>query len=249
MKSGIEKIAVGLTMADSVVETVRTAIMTGEMSPESWYSVSQLANQLGISRSPVREGLLRLEEAGAIEFVRNRGFRVIPITPADVVEIYAIRVALEVPAARRAAAQAKRSAVELERVRSAMSDAAGIGDEGSFRRADEDLHLAILRAGGASRALDVVQRLRATARLLGVSSTRSEVSMQQVLHDHEAIVIAICDGDIETAGRLMQNHLVSTGRIISGKVVAGIGSAEDPEELWANLTEGYHFTGTGTYSN
>lgn len=248
MEPVTEKIQAGTTMADAVVDSVRKAIMTGRMSPDSLYSVNQLATQLGVSRSPTREGLLRLEEAGAIEFVRNRGFRIIPITPADIVEIFAIRVALEVPAARRAASDPGSSAQALERARSAMAAAADAGDEGSFSGLDEDLHAVILQASGSTRALDVVQRLRETARLLGVASTRSDLTMQQVFHHHEEIVDAIIGGDVELAGRLMQDHLVNTGRIVIRRLMEGLEEPGDPDELWEKLTSGYHFTGASTFT-
>lgn len=248
MEPVTEKIQTGMTMADAVVTNVRKAIMTGRMSPDSLYSVNQLATQLGVSRSPAREGLLRLEEAGAIEFVRNRGFRVIPITPADIVEIFAIRVALEVPAARRAASNPGRSADALERARSAMAAAADAGDEGEFSGLDEDLHAVILKASGSTRALDVVQRLRESARLLGVASTRTDLTMQEVLRHHEDIVDAILGGDVELAGRLMQDHLVSTGRIVIRRLMEGLEDPGDPDELWEQLTSGYHFTGASTFT-
>lgn len=248
MEPVTEKIQAGMTMADAVVNSVRKAIMTGRMSPDTLYSVNQLATQLGVSRSPAREGLLRLEEAGAIEFVRNRGFRVIPITPADIAEIFAIRVALEVPAARRAASDPGRLTDALERTRSAMAAAADARDEGSFSGLDEDLHAVILQASGSTRALDVVQRLRESARLLGVASTRSDLTMQEVLHDHEHIVEAITGGDVELAGRLMQDHLISTGRIVTRRLMEGIEDPGDPNELWERLTNGYHFTGTSTFT-
>lgn len=237
-----DPLSVGATMADAVVEHVRLAIMDGSMDPGSWYSVHQLADRLGVSRSPVREGLLRLEEAGAIQFVRNRGFRIVPTSPADIVEIYSIRVALEVPAARRAAAHMTGSVEELDRLQTAMADAAKVGDEEAFRTADEELHSVILSSGGASRALDVVQRLRDTARLLGLSSTRSELTMQQVRTAHDAIVDAVLAGDIEAAGRSMQEHLVTTGRIILRQAIQRARISVDPDELWFSLTEGYHFT-------
>lgn len=248
MEPVTEKIQTGMTMADAVVTNVRKAIMTGRMSPDSLYSVNQLATQLGVSRSPAREGLLRLEEAGAIEFVRNRGFRVIPITPADIVEIFAIRVALEVPAARRAASNPGRSADALERARSAMAAAADAGDEGEFSGLDEDLHAVILKASGSTRALDVVQRLRESARLLGVASTRTDLTMQEVLRHHEDIVDAILGSDVELAGRLMQDHLVSTGRIVIRRLMEGLEDPGDPDELWEQLTSGYHFTGASTFT-
>lgn len=235
-------LSVGATMADAVVEHVRLAIMDGSMDSFSWYSVHQLAEHLGISRSPVREGLLRLEEAGAIQFVRNRGFRIVPTSPADIVEIYSIRVALEVPAARRAAAHMTGSAENLDRLQTKMAIAAELGDEEAFRTADEELHSVVLSSGGACRVLEVVQRLRDTARLLGLSSTRSELTMQQVRTAHDLIVDAVLAGDIEEAGRSMQDHLVTTGRIILRQAIERSGISDDPDELWDSLTEGYHFS-------
>jgi biotin operon repressor len=66
------------TLADAVAQAVRDGVAAGELVPDVTYSVYQLAELLGVSRSPVREGLLRLAEAGLIEILRNRGFRVLP---------------------------------------------------------------------------------------------------------------------------------------------------------------------------
>src|SRR5690349_1341274 len=90
-------------LADSVVTEVRDRIRTRRLVPGATYSVYQLADELGVSRSPVREGLVKLAEAGVVRFRRNRGFQVLLPEPRDIAEIFAVRVALEVPAARRAA--------------------------------------------------------------------------------------------------------------------------------------------------
>ena len=91
-------------LTDWVVEHIRAALRTRAMVPGATYSGYQLAADLGISRSPVRDGLLRLAATGLIEFPPNRGFRIIQPTETDIAEIYALRIAIEVPAARRAAA-------------------------------------------------------------------------------------------------------------------------------------------------
>ena len=90
-------------LTDWVVEHIRAALRTRAMVPGATYSGYQLAADLGISRSPVRDGLLRLAATGLIEFTPNRGFRIIQPTETDIAEIYALRIAIEVPAARRAA--------------------------------------------------------------------------------------------------------------------------------------------------
>ena len=91
------------TLADAVAQAVRDGVAAGELVPEVTYSVYQLADLLQISRSPVREGLLRLAEAGLVEIRRNRGFRVLPPRAHDIEEIVEIRLALEPAAAGKAA--------------------------------------------------------------------------------------------------------------------------------------------------
>ena len=90
-------------LTDWVVEHIRAALRTRAMVPGATYSGYQLAADLGISRSSVRDGLLRLAATGLIEFTPNRGFHIIQPTETDIAEIYALRIAIEVPAARRAA--------------------------------------------------------------------------------------------------------------------------------------------------
>src|SRR6478609_11290341 len=94
------------SLADAVVESIRAGITAGELVPGGTYSVYQLAEVLEVSRSPVREALVRLAEAGLVQIDRNRGFRVLTPQARDIEEIIDIRLALEPAAARRAAEQA-----------------------------------------------------------------------------------------------------------------------------------------------
>ena len=72
------------SLAEAVALAVREGIAAGELVPDVTYSVYQLADLLGVSRSPVREGMLRLAEAGLVEIRRNRGFRVLPPRAPDI---------------------------------------------------------------------------------------------------------------------------------------------------------------------
>ncbi|MGW0201118.1 GntR family transcriptional regulator [Nonomuraea sp. NPDC003201] len=92
----------GRSLAEQVISEVRRAVHTGAMVPGRLYSVYQVAEQLNVSRSPVREAMLRLAEAGLVQVERNRGFRVVLPHPREIVEIFGVRLALELPAARRA---------------------------------------------------------------------------------------------------------------------------------------------------
>ncbi len=146
------------SLADAVVAAVRGGVQSGELVPNTTYSVYQLAEVLGVSRSPVREALLKLSEAGLVEISRNRGFRVLLPTAHDIAEIFEIRAALEPPAARRVAEHGRPE--DLARLSILLADlglAADDGDERAFWAVDHALHDAILRGAGNGRSATIVE--------------------------------------------------------------------------------------------
>jgi DNA-binding GntR family transcriptional regulator len=204
--------AAGGSLADAVVVSVRDAIAAGELVEGTTYSVYQLADLLGVSRSPVREALLRLAEAGLVEIARNRGFRVVLPTAHDVEEIFEVRLALEPAACRRLAAAPDpgvRAGVadHLEAMRRAARD----DDADAFWPADRALHDALLRAAGNARAAAIVAQLRATTALLGPPTTATGRSLAEILAEHEPIVAAVVAGAPDRAEAAMRGHLETTG--------------------------------------
>jgi DNA-binding GntR family transcriptional regulator len=201
------------SLADAVVEAVCSGITAGELLPDDTYSVYQLADLLGVSRSPVREALLRLAEAGLVRINRNRGFQVLTPGAHDVEEIIDIRLALEPAAARRAAEHAADADhAEIRAALEAMRDAAL--DEERFWVADHALHDRVMRAGGNQRAATIIQRLRATTELLGPRTTTAGRTLPEILHEHAPIVAAILDRDGAGAERAMRHHLQHTGQLL-----------------------------------
>ncbi|WP_370247828.1 GntR family transcriptional regulator [Nocardioides sp.] len=203
------------TLADAVALAVREGIARGDLAPEETYSVYRLADELGVSRSPVREALLRLAEAGLVEIARNRGFRVLVPTADDVAEIAALRLALEPPAVRAAAEQGSAEALAqvstaLERMRAA----ADADDEAAFWPADRDLHDLLLRAGGGRRTAAIVADLRATTALLGPPTTAAGRTLEQILAEHEPVVAAVLARDGASAETAMREHLTRTGALL-----------------------------------
>lgn len=204
------------TLAEGVVEAVRSGIGDGELVPEETYSVYLLANLLGISRSPVREGILRLAEAGLVEINRNRGFRVRLPNARDIEEIIEIRLDLEPPGARRAA---KRGTTELHaevsRAFTIMSSAAATEDTVAFWPADRALHDVLLRAAGNARAATIVNQLRATTALLGPPTTISGRTLTEIVAEHAPVVDAVLARDGSVAETAMRHHLEETGRLLA----------------------------------
>jgi len=204
------------SLAEAVAQAVRDGVAAGELVPEQTYSVYQLAELLGVSRSPVREGLLRLAEAGLVEIRRNRGFRVLPPRSPDIEEIVGIRLALEPPAARLAAESgtdddhaAIRAALD------AMAGAAARGDEASFWPADRALHDLLLRSAGRPRTAAIVDGLRTTTALLGPPTTAGGRTLTEIHAEHEPVVSAVLARDGAAAEAAMRVHLEATRTLLT----------------------------------
>jgi DNA-binding GntR family transcriptional regulator len=203
------------SLADAVAQAVRDGIAAGELVPDTTYSVYQLADLLGVSRSPIREGMLRLAEAGLVEIRRNRGFRVLPPRARDIAEIIEIRLALEPPAARKTALfGTEEQHAAIRTALDAMAAAAGRGDEAAFWPADRALHDLLLRAAGNARAATIVAQLRSTTALLGPPTTASGRTLTEIQAEHEPVVAAVLTRDGAAAEAAMRAHLEATGTLL-----------------------------------
>ncbi|MEU3018297.1 MULTISPECIES: GntR family transcriptional regulator [unclassified Nocardiopsis] len=228
------------SLTEQVMDRVRQAVVSQTMRPGELYSVQRLAEEMGISRSPVRDALVRLEEAGLLAFERNRGFRVLPTKPEDVAEIFSIRLALEVPAAARAARDA--DAEDLARIAAVEDDmhaAAAKGDETLFFDHDERLHDTIMRTGRADRSARIVARLRIHTRLLGASTAGDARTLDDIDAEHAPVLAAIRNRDPVAAREAMEHHLRATGRLLVEQACRRQGlSPQDAERILAGFEVG-----------
>lgn len=223
-----------------VMDYVRASAADGTMVPDELYSVYGLAETLGISRSPVREALLRLQDAGLVTIMKNRGFRIRSTQPDDVAEIFSLRLALEVPGARRAARwRSDDFAAGAAELTAAMGELARLDDEQAFFAADQRLHAMILREGRLERGCAIVDNLRANTRLLGASTAGDSRDYSDIIGEHEPIIDAIVAKDPAAAGAAMRAHLETTAVLLTGQALRNSGTSADPESLWEELSRGF----------
>lgn len=221
------------SLADQVVAAIRAAVRDGTLQPGRLYSAYQIASYLGVSRSPVREALMRLAEAGMVTFERNRGFRIVIPGAADIAEVFQLRLLLEVPAARRAATRPPADLVAgLEAELAQMRAAAASHDEPLFMQHDQRLHRLILAAAGNVRLATLVDNLRDATRTLGASTADRSRDLADIAAEHVPIVDAIAAGDAAAAGTAMSYHVSHTGKLLVRQAAAG-GQA-DADALWAS---------------
>lgn len=219
--------------AEQVMEAVRAALDTGVMRPGVKYSVYQLADALGVSRTPVRDALLRLEEVGLIKFEARQGFRILLPEPREIADIIAIRLALELPAVVRAAEVCDAALAGALRARMAvLLEAAKAGDERTFAYQDQLLHDDILGAAGNQRSRRIVRSMRESTRLLGATTGHAR-TLFDIDAQHRPIVAAIVANRPDEAADAMRTHLVTTGRILVAQAIRDQGSDLDGDAVWA----------------
>jgi DNA-binding GntR family transcriptional regulator len=210
--TALEPLAAPQTLAAHARTAVLQAIGAGRLEAGALYSVAQLAEQLGVSRTPVREALLMLEREGQVRFERNRGVRILAPTAHDVAEVFELRLLLEVPTTAAATGVVDLDA--LAAAYDAMAAAADASDEPRFMDCDERFHAVILEASGNRRLVAAVAQLRDAVRGRGASTVGRSRGLPEILGEHGAILEALRAGDADRAAAAMRYHLRRTGDLL-----------------------------------
>lgn len=202
-------------MSERVLTGLREAIVSGELAPGSLHSVATLAAQLQVSRTPVREALIKLEQQRMVRFERNRGVRVLQTTMHDLGEVFALRLLLEVPATRHASSQLTPAGLkELRGHYQGMQRAAAAGDE--FRMMDRDrrFHRCILAASGNLRLAEYVDSLRDLVLKRGASTAGRSRSLDDITAEHREVLERLESREAAAAAEAMRRHLVHTAQLL-----------------------------------
>jgi DNA-binding GntR family transcriptional regulator len=214
--SGLLKLE-ATSLRHQVAIAIRAAVITGEIEAGHIYSAPSLAARFGVSATPVREAMLDLVSEGLAEPVRNRGFRIIEATAADLDEIFELRLLLEVPTLGRLAGSIRRQDAERYAVLAAdIVSAAEDGDLPRFLDSDRRFHLGLLGLLGNQRLVDFVDRLRLQSRLPGLDLLAASGALVVTAHEHVEIVDALVDGTSKKVERLMTRHLRHTRGVWAG---------------------------------
>lgn len=205
---GLPTIGERTSLRERVAESLRAALVSGRMVPGTTYSIPALAEQFGVSATPVREAMLDLVNEGIMSAVPNKGFRVVELSDAELDQITELRRLLEVPTVGDLAGAIDRAAVRrLRALADAVSDAARRGDVVGYVEADRELHLALLAEAGNPRLVEMVGRLRDQSRLYGLEQLAAEGVLVDSAAEHMRLIDALESGDRRAAERVMAHHL------------------------------------------
>jgi DNA-binding GntR family transcriptional regulator len=205
---GLPSVTPRTSLREQVSDALRAALVSGALRPGVVYSAPGLAEQFGVSATPVREAMLDLAKAGLVEAVPNKGFRVTALTERDLDEYTAIRAMLEPPTVASVAAGASREQVEgLRPLAERIVAAAVARDVLAYVEADNEFHLALLGLAGNGHLVDVVRDLRYRSRLYGVPGLAERDELEPSARQHLALLDVVLAGDADGAAALTREHL------------------------------------------
>lgn len=198
----------GLTNADIVYSQLHKAIAAMDLRPGTPISEQSLAAEHGVSRTPVREAILRLVSEKLVEIVPKSGSFVGRIPVSSLIEAIVARQALESVNVRRAAELATPSQIlELRAMLERQREIAVTGDHAVFHTADEDFHAAFANIAGYAGIWQLIRQMKLQIDRYRHLTLPQAGRIELIINEHANVVDAMAEGDIMGAVRCMENHL------------------------------------------
>ena len=192
-----------------VAERLRQRIFAHELTPGDWIDEQKLAEQYGISRTPLREALKVLAAEGLVDLKPRRGCYVTEISRQDIDDIFPLMAMLEGRCAFIAVQLAKPADIrDLKAIHDKLELAAKENRIDAFFEANQEFHRRIQELTNNRWLLSVIQDLRKVLKLSRLHSLSLEGRLQQSLEEHRVIMAAFEAGDAEQAEKSMHDHLL-----------------------------------------
>lgn len=202
-------------LVDDATQILRNAILNGRLRDGTRLRQTDLADQLGISRTPIREALVRLQDEGLVELLPGGGVRVKLLNPDEAVALYDLREVLDGLAARLAAARATpANCARLERALARMAQCLERADANQWFPAHVAFHDEIFRAAGNARLLALAAVVRLSIRHFHPLLLRTAHRLEDAWREHRGIFEAIVARDGERAEALARAHIANAKAIV-----------------------------------
>jgi len=205
-------------LTQSAYDYIRDGILRGDFPVGSVLPEGEIAEALGLSRTPVRHALGRLLHEGLAEVGARRQLLVRGFTPEHRVEVLVLREALETISVRRACEAMTVEDVDgLRLLLIRLRRAADARNEDDFIELDEQFHLRIAEGAQLPILVGFLGQLRGFVRVLRLDMPRQPKRLGEVVTEHEQIVDAIERGDADTAEALLREHLNTSEFVVSNQ--------------------------------
>ncbi|MCQ9389634.1 GntR family transcriptional regulator [Brevibacterium sp. 50QC2O2] len=200
-----------ISATERAYRSVKADILSGRLGGGTMTSEGEVAEDLGISRTPVREAFLRLETEGFLALYPKRGALVVPVAPGEAEEILDARHLIETHAAGRIAelpqAQRTRLIDELHELISRQREAHHGGDVAEYTAVDAEFHLAITSAGGNTILANFAHLLRDRQQRVTAGSLHGRPETAEAFIDsHERLADHLAAGDARAYAQELREH-------------------------------------------
>ena len=197
-----------LPLRDVVFNTLRQAILYGRLQPGERLMEITLANQLGVSRTPVREAIRKLEIEGLVLMIPRKGAQVAPITEKDLNDVLEVRLGLEELAMNYACQRVNEE--QLEQIRLAQVNFEAnlkAGELGHLASADEEFHDLIYQATGNRRLMQMINNLREQIYRYRIEYLKDVNVGKDLNEEHTELYHALRTRDSKRALKCMKKHI------------------------------------------
>lgn len=208
-----------LPLRDVVFNTLRQAILTGELKPGERLMEIHLANKLGVSRTPIREAIRKLELEGLVTMIPRRGAEVAQITEKSMNDVLEVRRAMDVLCVELACERI--SEEELSQLKAACDNFEQMvktQDVKKIARADVELHDIILRATGNSRLIQLVNNLSEQMYRYRYEYIKDFSQHEKLVEEHRIIYESLVNKDKETASEAAKIHIDNQKKAIIHRI-------------------------------
>ncbi len=193
---------------EEVIDQLRDRIVQGELAPSTRLNERVLCEQLGISRTPLREAIKMLATEGLVELLPNRGAIVTPLKAANIADTLAVMGALESLAGELACANANEAAIaEIRALHFEMLAHHARGDLAGYFKFNQLIHLRIIEASGNQVLTNTYRQLNANVRRARYMANLSQERWDAAVREHEEILSALAARDAARLKRLLAEHL------------------------------------------
>ena len=197
-----------LPLRDVVFNTLRQAILRGELKPGERHMEIQLANKLGVSRTPIREAIRKLELEGLVLMIPRKGAEVAEITEKSLRDVLEVRRALEELAVQLACEKITKEEIrELERVAKEFQQVVNSSDITEIAEVDVCFHDIIYTATDNQKLIQLLNNLREQMYRYRVEYLKRDGVFPQLIAEHEAIIRHIENNEKEKATEVMCRHI------------------------------------------
>lgn len=215
MKPNLPQIK-NISIREQTLDTLREAILTGELKPGDTLTEMDLSKQLGVSRAPIREALRILNSEGLVETIPYHGTTVRRLTRVDIEELYSMRVLLETFAVEQIIqANDEEHIPTLMNFVDRMEKAGKANNLKLVNEIDRDFHDTLIEMSGHSLLMSMWQMVAMKVRQVMALRNQQNTDLTQIARNHLPLLDAMQKGDLDQTKALLQEHIASVGDLIA----------------------------------